>query len=42
MKEENVIVEKSYAFALKIMRITKLIRELREYDLANCAQWAQC
>ena len=35
MKEENVIVEKSYAFALEVMRIAKIIRELREYDLAS-------
>jgi len=35
MKEENVILEKSYAFALKIMRTAKAIRELREYDLAS-------
>ncbi len=35
MKEGNVIVEKSYAFALKIIHIAKLIREKREYDLAS-------
>jgi four helix bundle protein len=35
MKEENVIVDKSYAFALDIMRIANLIRERREYDLAS-------
>ncbi len=35
MKEENVILEKSYAFALEIVRICKLIREQREYDLAS-------
>ena len=35
MKEENVILEKSYAFALEIMRICKLIREQREFDLAS-------
>ena len=35
MKEENVIVEKSYAFALEVMRLAKLIREKREYDLAS-------
>jgi hypothetical protein len=33
MKEENVIVDKSYAFALEVMRVTKLIRDQREYDL---------
>jgi four helix bundle protein len=35
MKEENVILEKSYAFALEIMSLAKLIRDLREYDLAS-------
>ena len=35
MKEGNLILEKSYAFALEIMRVAKLIREKREYDLAS-------
>lgn len=35
MKKENVILEKSYAFALEIMSLCKLIRESREYDLAS-------
>jgi len=35
MKEENVILEMSYAFALGIMLLAKLIRENREYDLAS-------
>lgn len=35
MKEGNVIVDKSYAFALEIMRVAKLIREKRDYDLAS-------
>ena len=35
MKEENVIIEKSYAFALEVMRLAKLIREKKEYDLAS-------
>lgn len=35
MKEENVILEKSYAFALEIMGLAKAIREKREYDLAS-------
>ena len=35
MKEENVILEKSYAFALEIMALAKDIREKREYDLAS-------
>lgn len=35
MKEENLIIEKSHAFALEIMRVCKTIREQREYDLAS-------
>jgi len=35
MKDENVIVDKSYAFALEVIRLAKLIREQREYDLAS-------
>ena len=35
MKEENVILTKSYDFSQKIMRIAKSIRECREYDLAS-------
>lgn len=35
MKEQNVILEKSYTFALEIMSLAKLIRELREYDMAS-------
>lgn len=35
MKEENVILEKSYAFALRIMTLAKEIREKHEYDLAS-------
>jgi four helix bundle protein len=35
MKEENVILEKSYAFALKVVRLAGLVREQREYDLAS-------
>lgn len=35
MKEENLILEKSYAFALEVMRLAKLIREKKEYDLAS-------
>ena len=35
MKEKNLIIDKSYAFALEIMALTKLIREKREYDLAS-------
>ncbi|MGJ8642785.1 MAG: four helix bundle protein [Luteolibacter sp.] len=35
MKEGNIILEKSYAFALEIMAVTKLIKEQREFDLAS-------
>ena len=35
MKEENVILEKSYSFALDIMALAKEIRNHREYDLAS-------
>lgn len=35
MKEENVILEKSYTFALGIMGLAKQLREQREYDLAS-------
>jgi len=35
MKEENAILVKSYAFALETMRVAKLIRDQREYDLAS-------
>ena len=35
MKQENIIVAKSYAFALEIMRLCKAIRDKREYELAS-------
>ena len=35
MKEKNVILEKSYSFALHVMALAKEIREKREYDLAS-------
>ena len=35
MKEENIIVEKSYSFSLEIMRLAGIIREKREYNLAS-------
>lgn len=35
MKEENVILAKSYAFALEVMALAKTIREKKEYDLAS-------
>ena len=35
MKQENAILEKSYAFALAIMDTAKAIRAKHEYDLAS-------
>jgi four helix bundle protein len=35
LKEENVILDKSYAFALEIMHVTSMIRDKREFDLAS-------
>jgi four helix bundle protein len=35
MKEENVILEKSYAFALEIMALAKVVRDKKEFDLAS-------
>ena len=35
MKEANVILEKSYAFALAIMATAQAIRAKHEYDLAS-------
>lgn len=35
MKEDNLIVDESYAFALEVMRISKLMRERKEHDLAS-------
>jgi four helix bundle protein len=35
MKEENVILEMSYAFSLEVMRIAILMRENKQYDLAS-------
>ncbi len=35
MKEQNVIVEVSYAFALEVMSLSKLMRDKKEYDLAS-------
>lgn len=35
MKQENAILDKSYAFALKIMSISKAVREKKEYELAS-------
>lgn len=35
MKEENVILQKTYSFALAIMNTAKVIRAKHEYDLAS-------
>lgn len=35
MKEDNLILDESYSFALEVMRISKLMREQREFDLAS-------
>jgi len=35
MKQENAILDKSYAFALAIMDTAKVIRAKHEYDLAS-------
>ncbi len=35
MKENNLILDESYAFALEVMRIARKMRELKEFDLAS-------
>ena len=35
MKENNLILEESYSFALSVMRIARRMREAREFDLAS-------
>jgi hypothetical protein len=35
MKENNLIIDVSYAFALEVMRLTKSMRDMREFDLAS-------
>lgn len=35
MKEENLILEKSYTFALQIMDVVRQIRKMNEYELAS-------
>jgi len=35
MKEDNLILDESYSFALEVMRISKLMRERKEFDLAS-------
>lgn len=35
MKEQNLILEEAYAFALEVMRVSRLLRKVHEYDLAS-------
>jgi len=35
MKKDNIIKEKSFAFALKIIELYKILREEKEYILSN-------
>lgn len=35
MKDNNLILDKSYGFALRVMAIARVIRGQREYDLAS-------
>lgn len=35
MKDNNLILERSYGFALKVMETARIIRGQREYDLAS-------
>lgn len=35
MKEKNLILDETYSFALEVMRLAKMMRELREFDLAS-------
>ncbi len=35
MKEENIIVDKTYRFALEIMGVARLIRKQHDYELAS-------
>jgi four helix bundle protein len=35
MKNQNVIVDKSYAFALEVMGVARQMRAKKEYDLAS-------
>jgi four helix bundle protein len=35
MKENNLIIDESYAFALEVMRLAKSMRDMREFDLAS-------
>jgi four helix bundle protein len=35
MKENNLILDESYAFALEVMRLAREMREFKEFDLAS-------
>lgn len=35
MKENNLILDESYSFALEVMRLAKKMREHKEFDLAS-------
>lgn len=35
MKENNLILDESYSFALEVMRIARKMRDLKEFDLAS-------
>ncbi len=35
MKEDNIIQKKSYAFALKIVKLYQFLKEIKEYDFAS-------
>ena len=35
MKENNLILDESYAFALEVMRLARKMREFKEFDLAS-------
>jgi four helix bundle protein len=35
MKKKNLIIDESYTFALEVMRLARMMREKREYDLAS-------
>lgn len=35
MKENNLILDESYSFALEVMRLARKLRDAREFDLAS-------
>ena len=35
MKENNLIIDESYSFALTVMQLARKMREVREFDLAS-------